>query len=45
MILRSGNAEGVVQDGPRALQLFQGACEKDYRNGCFMASVMLLRGK
>eukprot|EP00730_Choanoeca_flexa_P016117 TRINITY_DN7551_c0_g1_i4.p2 TRINITY_DN7551_c0_g1~~TRINITY_DN7551_c0_g1_i4.p2 ORF type:complete len:194 (+),score=27.80 TRINITY_DN7551_c0_g1_i4:1646-2227(+) len=44
MILRSKNAAGIAQDGPRALSLFQSACDKDFRNGCFMASVMLLKG-
>eukprot|EP00730_Choanoeca_flexa_P016115 TRINITY_DN7551_c0_g1_i2.p2 TRINITY_DN7551_c0_g1~~TRINITY_DN7551_c0_g1_i2.p2 ORF type:complete len:215 (+),score=40.26 TRINITY_DN7551_c0_g1_i2:1646-2290(+) len=45
MILRSKNAAGIAQDGPRALSLFQSACDKDFRNGCFMASVMLLKGE
>lgn len=44
MILRSRNSE-VKQDGEAALKLFEKACDQEYRNGCFMASVMLLKGE
>jgi cytochrome c oxidase assembly factor 7 len=45
MILRAGKDGEIPRDGPKALELFEQGCNQDFRNGCFMASVMLLNGE
>ena len=46
MLLRSTRyqGQGVEPDGARAVDFFKKACDADFRNGCFMLSVMHLTG-
>lgn len=46
MLLRSTRYKeaGVLPNGNEALSYFQKACDQDFRNGCFMLSVVYLRG-
>eukprot|EP00055_Hartaetosiga_balthica_P004553 m.12084 g.12084 ORF g.12084 m.12084 type:complete len:220 (+) comp3951_c0_seq1:132-791(+) len=47
MILQSDKFEefGIKQDGKEALKMFENGCQQDFRNGCFMASIMYLTGR
>ncbi|EDQ92230.1 uncharacterized protein MONBRDRAFT_6043 [Monosiga brevicollis MX1] len=44
MMLRAGIPDEVPRDAPQALELFKKCCQRDFRNGCFMASTMYLQG-